>query len=154
VRRFDAQLDREKLHIVNVDCVGVGELLTVYTGKGVLRRRSTDAAIVERIERIADQRGVKTIRMWESIISGGSSDHAEWVDRGYRNAFPLLREEYRTASLPARILASLLRVPDANQLELKHIHSQKDTLDVIRPQVLEETTDVAEAYVREIAATV
>jgi hypothetical protein len=154
VRRFDGLLDKQKLHVLNVDCVGVGKLLAVLTGKGVLRRRSTDPTIVHRIESIAHRLGVETIRTWESIISGGSSDHAEWIDRGYTQAFSLLREDYRAPSLPARILAGLLRVPDANQLELRHIHLPVDTIDVINPQVLQETTDVAEAYVRTVAGEI
>jgi Zn-dependent M28 family amino/carboxypeptidase len=150
VRRFHTQLDKDKLYLVNVDCVGVGELLTVHTGQGVVRRKATDPATVERVERIAARRGVKTIRAWESIISGGSSDHAGWVDRGYKHAISLLRENYRPLSLPAWLFAALLRIPDANQLEIKHIHSPDDVITGINPQILEETTDIAEAYVREI----
>ena len=150
VRRFHSQLDRDKLYLINADCVGVGELLTVYTGQGVIRRQATDPAIIERIERIAARLGVKTIRAWESVISGGSSDHAGWVDRGYKHAISLLCENYRSMSLPARLYAALLRIPDANQLEINHIHSPADTIEGIDPQVLEGTTDVAEAYLREI----
>jgi len=150
VRRFHHRLDRDKFYLVNADCVGVGELLTVHTGQGVFRRRATDPATVERIERIAAQRGVKTIRAWESIVSGGSSDHAEWADRGYRHAVSFLRENPRSISPPAQLLAALLRIPDANQLELNHIHTAGDTLEGINPQVLGETADVVEGYVREV----
>ena len=150
VRRFHDQLDRDKLYVINADCVGVGELLSIHTGQGVIRRRATDPATVERIERIAARLGVKTIRTWESIISGGSSDHAGWVDRGFTRATSLLRENYRRPSLPARLFAALMRIPDANQLEIKHIHSPYDTVEGIRPQALQETTDLAEAYIREI----
>ena len=149
VRRFHDQLDTSKLYLINADCVGVGELLTVHTGQGMIRRRATDPATVERIERIADRLVLKTIRAWESIISGGSSDHAEWVDRGYRHAVSLLRENYRPLTLPARLFAALMRIPDANQLELNHIHTPDDTIEMINPQVLEDTTDLAEAYIRE-----
>ena len=34
VRHVHDKLDKEKLHIVNADCVGVGEFLTVHTGQG------------------------------------------------------------------------------------------------------------------------
>ena len=80
----------------------------------------------------------------------GSSDHAEWVDRGYDHVISLLRENYRPVSLPARLLAALLRIPDVNQLGNSWMHSPDDTIEAINPQVLEETTDMAEAYVREI----
>jgi hypothetical protein len=152
VRRFDDQFDFDKdmLYLINADAVGVGELLTVYPGQGVIRRRAADPATVERIERIATRLGIKTIRSWESIISGGSSDHAEWVERGYNRAISLLRENYRPVSLPARLLAAVLRIPDVNQLDNGWMHSPDDTIEGINPQVLEETTDLAEAYIREI----
>jgi hypothetical protein len=151
VRRFHDQLDASKLYLINADCVGVGELLTIHTGQGMIRRRATDPTTVERIERIADRLGIKTIRAWESIISGGSSDHAEWVDRGYRHAVSLLRENYRPLTLPARLFAAIMRIPDVNQLELDHIHTPDDTIEMIDPQILEDTTDLAEACIREIA---
>ncbi len=154
VRRFHSQLDKNKLYVINVDCVGVGERLTVHTGQGIIRRRATDPSIVERIERIAAGLGVKTIRAWESIISGGSSDHAEWVDRGYTQAISFFRENYCPLSLPAKLVAWLLRIPDASQLELNHIHSPDDTLEGINPQVLQQTADVVEACLREIDATI
>lgn len=150
VRRFHSQLDRDRFYLLNADCVGVGEFLTVHTGQGLIRRRATDPATVERIERTAEQVGVRTIRTWESMVSGGSSDHAGWVDRGYRHAVSFLREDYRAPSLPARLFSALMRIPDASQLELRHIHTPADTIEGIDPRVLAGTTDVAEAYVREI----
>ncbi len=150
VRRFHHQLDKESFYLINADCVGVGERLTVHTGQGVLRRRATDPTTVQRIERIAAQRDVPTVRSWESIISGGSSDHAGWAERGYRHAVSFLRENPTPLSPPARIVAALLRLPDANQLQLDHIHTADDTLDGINPQVLGETTDLVEMYVREV----
>ena len=41
-----------------------------------------------------------------------------------------------------------MRIPYPNQFELPHIHSPKDTLDVINPKVLHETADLVEAYIR------
>ena len=61
-----------------------------------------------------------------------------------------MRENYRPISLPARIFAALLRIPDANQLDIGHIHTPADTIEAIRPQILEETAALAEAYVRDI----
>jgi len=154
VRRFHSQLAKDRLYLLNADCVGVGQLLTVNTGKGVLRRHAANPTTIERLERLAGRLGIKTIRAWESVISGGSSDHAEWVDRGYTQATSLLREDPQPLSPPARLLAALLRIPDANQLKLDHIHTAQDTVAGINPQTLEQTTDLAEAYIREIDATV
>lgn len=154
VRRFHNKLNKETFHILNIDCVGVGEYLTVHAGQGVWKRRATDPETVSRIEKLAASLGIKAIRSWESPISGGSSDHAEWVERGYRHATSLIRETYRPLSLPARIYAWIMRIPYANQLELNHIHSPADTLEGIKPNVLLGTTDLAEAYIREVDASV
>jgi len=43
-----------------------------------------------------------------------------------------------------------MRIPYANQLELNHVHSPKDTLDIIKSDALQKTADLAEAYVRDI----
>ena len=154
IRRFHKKLNKDTFHILNIDCVGVCEYVTVHAGQGVWKRRKTDPKTVERIERLASNLNIKTIRSWESPISGGSSDHAGWVDRGYRHATSLIREDYRKLSLPARVYAWLMRIPYANQFELPHIHSPRDTLDIIKPDVLHGTADLAEAYIREIDAAV
>lgn len=150
VRRFGADFPAERTAIVNVDCVGVGEVLGLYAGQGTFRRKPTDPEQLDRLEAIARQHGVPTVRTWESIISGGSSDHAEWVERGYRLTASLIREDYRRANLPARLLGALLRVPYVNQLELPHIHSERDTMEVIVPERLEQTVEVAETYGRQL----
>jgi hypothetical protein len=43
-----------------------------------------------------------------------------------------------------------MRIPYANQFELRHIHTPADTLDCIKPDVLQGTANLAEAYIREI----
>ncbi len=151
-RRFGGKLDRDLLHLVNVDCVGVCEYVTVHTGQGTIRRRTTNPETVARIEGVAKDLGVKTIRSWESIISGGSSDHADWMDRGFGNTVSIIREDYRPLPLPAKLVASLLNIPDANMLDLNHVHTEKDTLENINVQVLEQSADMAEAYVRAVDA--
>lgn len=150
IRRFHKKLNKDTFHILNIDCVGVCEYVTVHAGQGVWRRRKTDPAMIERLERLAHGLDIKTVRSWESPISGGSSDHAGWVDRGYKQATSLIREDERALSLPAKVYAWLMRIPYANQFELPHIHSPNDTLEVIKPDVLHGTADLAEAYIREI----
>ena len=70
------------------------------------------------------------------------------MERGYQYATSLIREDKRSLSFPARVYAWLMRIPYPNQFELPHIHSPKDTLDVINPKVLHETADLVEAYIR------
>ncbi len=154
IRRFHKKLNKDTFHILNIDCVGVCEYVTVHAGQGVWRRKRTSPEMIERIERLAGGLEIKTVRSWESPISGGSSDHAGWVDRGYRQATSLIREDERELSLPAKIYAWLMRIPYANQFEMQHIHSPNDTLEVIKPEVLHGTADLAEAYIREIDKTV
>ncbi len=153
VRRFSAQLLKDRFYLLNADCVGVGEKLTVHTGQGLLRRKPADQEALARIERLAARFDIQTIRLWETILSGGTSDHSAWIDRGFTRAVSLLRENQARLSPPARFLAWLLRIPDANQLELLHIHSENDHLAGIRPEILEKTADLAEAYIREVDAS-
>ncbi len=148
LRQAHDRLDRDKLHILNADCVGVGEYLTVYTGQGTVRRKATEPSTVRRLELAAKQNNVKTNRSWESIVSGGSSDQAGWIDRGFTNTALILRANRQKLSLPARILAAVVRTPDPSQYELDHIHTPDDRLDVINQDVLESSTDVAESYIR------
>lgn len=148
VRQYGGKLDKNNTYIINADVVGVGETLLVHTGQGVAFRRRTDPEIVSALIDICEQHDVAFTRSWESPISGGSSDHAEWMDRGFTKAISLLRENPKKLSLPARVLALLLRVPDPAQFDIQHVHSPRDTIDVIREDILADTVDVCEAYVR------
>jgi hypothetical protein len=150
VRQAHDQLDKDMLHIINADCVGVGEYLTVHTGQGTINRKAADPRTVTRLEVAAKLHHVETSRSWESIISGGSSDQAGWIDRGFMNTTLILRANKQKLSLPARIVGGILRIPNPNQYELDHIHTPDDTLGVINQDVLESSTSVAEAYIRAI----
>jgi hypothetical protein len=150
VRQAHEQLDKDKLHIINADCVGVGEYLTVHTGQGTINRKTADQRTIERLETAAKKHQVKTSRSWESIISGGSSDQAGWIDRGFENTALILRANKQKLSLPSRLVAAILRINDPNQYELDHIHTADDTLETINQDVLESSTNVAEAYIRAI----
>jgi len=150
VRQTHEQLDKDKLHIINADCVGVGEYLTVHTGQGTINRKTADQGTIERLEKAAKMHKVKTSRSWESIISGGSSDQAGWIDRGFKNTALIFRANKQKLSLPSRLVATILRIKDPNQYELDHIHTPDDTLGTIKQDVLESSTDVAEAYLRAI----
>lgn len=148
VRQYGEQLDKETTYIINADVVGVGEDLLIHTGQGVIFRRRTEPKVVQALEAICEDLGVSHTRAWESPISGGSSDHAEWAERGFTNAISLLREKPKAPSLAARILAWVLSVPDPAQFEIDHMHTEKDAIEVIREDVLNETVDVCERYVR------
>ena len=153
VRRHHKQLEREKLYLINIDCVGVGQYLTVTTGVGTIKRHHSATHIVKLLEELAAEQGTPTLRTWGSIISGGSSDHATWMERGFNQAVSLIRENYRPLSLPARFFAWLLRIPDAAQFDIGHVHTPADSLDGINPQILEETANLAEAYIHAIDNT-
>ncbi len=150
VRQTHEQLDKDKLHIINADCVGVGEYLSVHTGQGTINRKTADQNTVNRLEEAAKENNVKTSRSWESIISGGSSDQAGWIDRGFKNTSLILRANKQKLSLPARLVATILRISDPGQYELDHIHTADDTLETINQDVLESSTNVAETYIRAV----
>jgi hypothetical protein len=150
VRQAHEKLDKDKLHVINADCVGVGEYLTVHTGQGTINRKRSEPSTIRRLEKAADENGVKTSRSWESIISGGSSDQAGWIDRGFKNTSLILRANKQKLTLPSKLVAAILRIGDAGQYELDHIHTPNDTLEVINQEVLESSTDVAERYIRAV----
>jgi hypothetical protein len=152
VRQHHEKLDKDKLHIINADCVGVGEYLTIHTGQGTLNRKNAEQSTITRLEQAAQNTGVKTVRSWESIISGGSSDQAGWIDRGFKNTSLILRANKQKLSLPSRAVGAILRIPNVAQYELDHIHTPNDTLETINQEVLESSTAVAEAYIRSIDA--
>jgi len=147
VRRYHKQLERGKLYLINIDCVGAGQYLTVTTGVGTINRHHSNSDNVSLLEELAAKQAIPTIRTWGSIISGGSSDHAAWMERGFDQAISLIRENYRPLSLPARLFAWLLRIPDSSQFEIDHVHTPADSLEGINPQILAETADLAEAYI-------
>lgn len=150
VRQTHEQLDKDKLHIINADCVGVGKYLSIHTGQGTINRKTADQDTVNRLEKAATENDVKTSRSWESIISSGSSDQAGWIDRGFKNTSLILRANKQKLSLPARLVAAILRISDPSQYELDHIHTADDTLETINQDVLESSTNVAETYIRAI----
>ena len=154
VRRYHKQLERDKLYLINIDCVGVGQYLTVTTGVGTMKRHHSDSDSVSLLEELAAKQEIPTIRTWGSIISGGSSDHATWMERGFVQAVSLIRENYRPLSLPARLFAWLLRIPDAAQFEIDHVHTPADRLEGINPQILADTANLAEAYIHAIDRTI
>lgn len=152
VRRFGPQLDQDKFYLINADCVGVGEFLVVSTGLGLFRRRPIDPTLVWRVEQIAARLGVKTMRAWNSVISGYTSDHAEWLKKGFSHVAWFLRDNRRRQPLLFGLATRLLRIPDTRLPSLRNTHSPDDTLEHIHPQTLEETTNMAEAYIRETDA--
>lgn len=150
IRRFAPQMDPAQVYLVNADCVGVGDSLTVHVGQGIFRRKWTEPHAVVRIQKLAKIFGIPTVRTWETIFTGGSSDHAEWIRRGFNQTVSLCRENPQPTSLLTKVLCWLLRIPHAHTMDLPHIHTPADTLEGIRHDVLEKTTDLAEAYIHEI----
>lgn len=153
VRRYHKQLERDKLYLINIDCVGVGQYLAVTTGVGTIKRHPSDSGSVSLLEELAAKQAIPTIRTWGSIISGGSSDHATWMNRGFDQAVSLIRENYRPLSIPAKVFAWLLRIPDASQFEIDHVHTSADSVEGINSQILEETANLTEAYIHAIDRT-
>jgi hypothetical protein len=124
----------------------------VSAGLGLVRRRRTDPALLERIEGSASRLGIETARVWLSLISGVSSDHTEWMKAGFARVTWFLRDEQRQPPALFRLTTRLLRLPNARLPALQHAHSPNDTLARINPQALEEASDLAEACIRETDA--
>lgn len=149
-RRFEAQLDKAKFHFVNVDVVGTAGEMLVCSGQAAFPRRFVAPAVVERVERLAANLGIETGRAWGGLIS---SDHAEWLQRGFRNVVWLMRDKPPQPSLLFRLVTAPLRIPNLAFSGHTHIHSPDDTLERIDPQALEQAADLVQAYVCEVASS-
>jgi hypothetical protein len=147
VESHRTQLDPENTLIVNVDTVGRGNCLMAVSGEGVLRRRGVDGSLLEKWEQACRNVGACTIREWLTPLSG-SSDHAAWLNAGFRSALSIGRGNLVPIALPVRLLNRLLLVPaGAQQTDVSHIHSPGDDMAYIRPEYLAETSNAIRAFV-------
>jgi hypothetical protein len=140
------KLDPGNTLIVNVDTVGRGSCLMAVSGEGILRRRAVDNALLEGWEQACRRLGTCTIREWLTPLSG-SSDHAAWLNAGFRRALSIGRGNLVPIAPPVRLLNRLLAVPaGAQQTDVSHIHSPGDDLAHIRPECLDETGNAIRAF--------
>lgn len=149
VRKYDEKLSKEKLYVLNMDVVGVGSTIVITSGQGVVFRKRCDEKLLEMLEKACLEVGANFELSWESPITGGSSDHQEWVDRGYK-AMSIFREDKRGLSIFAKLFAKLLLIPHPTQFSLKHVHTERDDLKILKKETLLETVEVAESYLRKL----
>jgi hypothetical protein len=76
-----------------------------------------------------------------------SSDHAAWLNAGFKRALSVGRGNVVPIALPLRLLNRLLGVPaGAQQTDISHVHSPSDNLANILPGCLDETTRVIRTF--------
>jgi hypothetical protein len=116
------------------------------SGEGVLRRRAVDDGLLQKWEQACRNVGVCTIREWLTPLSG-SSDHAAWLNAGFRRALSIGRGDLVPIAPPVQLLNRLLAVPaGAHQTDVSHIHSPGDDMAHIRPECLDETGSAIHAF--------
>ena len=146
VDKYHEHLDPQQTLIINVDTVGRGHCLMAVSGEGVLRRRAVDASVLLQWEQACRTVGACTIREWLTPLSG-SSDHAAWLNAGFKRALSIGRGNLVPIALPLRLLNRLLGVPaGAQQTDISHVHSPSDNLPNILPGCLDETTRVIHTF--------
>lgn len=146
VEKHQRHLDPLNTLIVNVDTVGRGKCLMAVSGEGILRLRAVDEAILQKWEQACQAVGACTIREWLTPLAG-SSDHAAWLNAGFKRALSVGRGNLVPISLPIRLLNSILGVPaGTQQTDVSHVHSPADNLAKIQPASLDETYRAIRAF--------
>jgi len=143
------KIDKNKLFVINLDGLGVGNTFSILKGQGVIFRRKADPTLVNLLRDICDEKGAQWKYYWETFITGSSGDHAEWLEKGFK-AITVIRENCKPTTLPARIAARLLFIPYQTQFEVEHIHTTLDTLETIEQKKLEKTVDIVQEMMTRI----
>jgi len=149
LKSFGDKINRNKLFVINLDGLGVGNTFSILKGQGIIFRRKADQTLVNLLRDICDEKGAQWKCYWETFITRSTGDHAEWLEKGFK-AITVIRENHRSTTLPTKIVARLLFVPYQTQFEAEHIHTTGDTLEIIEQEKLEKTVDIVQEMITRI----
>lgn len=149
LKSFGNKIDKNRLSVINLDGLGVGDTFSVLKGQGIIFRKKTDPSLVNSLRDACDEKGAQWKYYWETLITGSSGDHAEWLEKGFK-AITVIRENYKPPTLPARVAARLLFIPYQTQFEAGHIHTIGDTLNIIETEKLEKTVEIVQEMITRI----
>ena len=146
VTKHAKELDKEKIWVLNLDCVGRGEQFFINNGQGLIFKKRSDPTIVKLLEEACAELGLSYKLGW-----GAGTDHYEFVKRRFKCA-SILRCDVARAILPERLLRALYRIPASRDVTPRLIwaHSKDDTPERIEEKKLEETADLVELFVRKL----
>ncbi len=143
VNKHINEIDRNRTFVLNIDCVGRGERFFVVKGLGDFFKKRSDPFLCNILTDVFNELKLPFEEEW-----AGNSDHAEFVEKNFRTC-AILRCNVEKASIPVLILRKMFRIPIKNKVVpyLNWIHTEKDTIENINEQKLEETADVVVKFV-------
>lgn len=143
VNKHMNEIDRERTFVLNIDCVGRGERFFIVKGLGDFFKKRSDSFLCNILTNVFNELKLPFEEDW-----AGNSDHAEFVEKNFRTS-AILRCNVEKASIAVLTLRKMFRVPIKNKVipYMDWIHTEKDTVENIDEQKLEETTNVVVKFV-------
>jgi hypothetical protein len=146
VNKHINDIDKERTYVLNLDCVGRGERFFAIKGLGMVFKKHSDPMLFETLANVFYELKLPYEECWTS-----SSDHAEFVNKGFKTC-AVFRFNIENANIPRIILRKLFRIPvKTNNIPYGDwIHTEKDTVENIDEQKLEETTLVVIRFIERL----
>lgn len=146
VNKHINDVDKEQTYVLNLDCVGRGERFFAIKGLGMVFKKHSDPMLFETLANVFYELKLPYEECWTS-----SSDHAEFVNKGFKTC-AVFRFNIENANIPRIILRKLFRIPvKTNNIPYGDwIHTEKDTVENIDEQKLEETTLVVVRFIERL----
>jgi hypothetical protein len=146
VNKHINDIDKERTYVLNLDCVGRGERFFAIKGLGMFFKKHSDPMLFETLANVFYELKLPYEECWTS-----SSDHAEFVNKGFKTC-AVFRFNIENANIPRIILRKLFRIPvKTNNIPYGDwIHTEKDTIENIDEQKLEETTLVVIKFIERL----
>jgi len=136
VKKHINEIDKERTYVLNLDCVGRGERFFAIKGLGMIFKKHSDPMLFNILTNVFSELKLLYEECWSD-----RSDHAEFVNKRFKTC-AILRFNVEKANIAQIILRNLFRIPiKTNNIPYGDwIHTEKDTIENIDEQKLEETT--------------
>jgi hypothetical protein len=146
VNKHINEIDKERTYVLNLDCVGRGERFFAIKGLGMIFKKHSDPMLFETLANVFYELKLPYEECWSS-----RSDHAEFVNKRFRTS-AIFRFDVENANIAQTILRKLFRIPiKTNNIPYGDwIHTEKDTIENIDEQKLEETTLVVVRFIERL----
>ena len=146
VNKHINEIDKERTYVLNLDCVGRGDRFFVIKGLGMMFKKHSDPMLLDIVTNVFSELKLPYEECWSS-----RSDHAEFINKRFRTC-AIFRFNVENANIAQTVLRKLFRIPiKTNNIPYGNwIHTEKDTIENIDEQKLEETTLVVVRFVEKL----
>lgn len=136
--------------IVNLDCVGRGNMLGVVAGQGLIKHEHVDPDVLALWRTSTNGLTSQSREIWLTQMTG-LSDQVAWLQRGFARALTVMHGVESHSSLRALLYKGFSVPVDPTYLDLRHMHSPADSLEAIAPQALETTRQAVIQFAEALA---